>query len=131
MQRYREGAGSQEFAAGRHVVPASRGYHGLRGAADHRPAVPRTPHPRFQPMLTAAQVAETYFLESRHQLLEIAAHFDRYDAAVAREAAGNGRSAGRDEDGRMSRLREALAILAAPRAERERTVALLELFARE
>ena len=47
------------------------------------------------------------------------------------EAAGDGRSAGRDEDGRMSRLREALAILAAPRAERERTVALLELFARE
>ena len=38
-------------------------------------------------MLTPAQVAETYFLESRHQLLEIAAYLDRYDAAVARSGA--------------------------------------------
>jgi hypothetical protein len=31
----------------------------------------------------------------------------------------------------MARLREALAILAAPRADGERTVALLELFAQD
>ncbi len=85
-------------------------------------------------MLTSAHVSENYFLESRHMLLEIAAHFDRYEAAVAREAGGmtNGRAAARPgEDGRMARLREALAILAAPRPEGERTVALLELFAQD
>ena len=86
------------------------------------------------PMLTAAHVSENYFLESRHMLLEIAAHFDRYDAAVAREASRmtHGRTAvGQGVDGRMARLREALAILAAPRANGERTVALLELFAQD
>ena len=58
-------------------------------------------------------------------LLEIAAHFDRYDAAVAREAGGAGGAA------RMARLREAVALLASPRTDRERTVALLELFAQD
>ena len=79
----------------------------------------------FPTMLTAAHVAENYFLESRHMLLEIAAHFDRYDAAVAREDGDAGGAA------RMARLREAVAVLAAPRTDRERTVALLELFARD
>ena len=97
--------------------------------------------PRFQVlqqlvsnMLSAAQIAENYFLESRHMLLEVAAHFDRYDAAVARESGGiaNGRSAaGQGGPGSMARLREAVAILAAPHADRERTVALLELFAKD
>jgi hypothetical protein len=97
--------------------------------------------PRFQVvqqsvpnMLSAAQVAENYFLESRHMLLEVAAHFDRYDAAAARESGGtaNGRAAaGQGGPGSMARLREAIAILAAPHADRERTVALLELFARD
>ena len=85
-------------------------------------------------MLSAAQVAETYFLESRHMLLEVAAHFDRYDAAVARESggAGNGRAAsGQGGAGSMSRLREAIAILAEPQPDRERTVTLLELFAKD
>jgi len=85
-------------------------------------------------MLSAAHVAENYFLESRHMLLEIAAHFDRYDAAVAREAGGmaNGRNAARSTgDARMARLREAVAILAAPHADRERTEALLDLFAKD
>jgi hypothetical protein len=87
-------------------------------------------------MLPAALVAENYFLESRHMLLEIAAHIDRYEAAVAREATpggeakhvGEGRHVG---EHKMARLREALAILAEPRADRERTVALLELFGRD
>jgi hypothetical protein len=85
-------------------------------------------------MLSAAQVAETYFLESRHMLLEIAAHFDRYDAAVARETGGitNGRAAsGPGGIASMARLREAVAILAAPHADRERTETLLELFAKD
>lgn len=81
-------------------------------------------------MLPAALVAENYFLESRHMLLEIAAHIDRYEAAVAREAtpAGGAKHAG---EHKMARLREALAMLAEPRADRERTVALLELFGRD
>jgi len=78
-------------------------------------------------MLTAAQVAENYFLESRHMLLEIAAHFDRYDAAVAREAGG----AGQGGAGRMARLREAITMLADPHHESERTEAMLKLFAKD
>lgn len=79
-------------------------------------------------MLSASQVVDASFLEARHQLLEIAALLDRHDVAVARDAAagGNGRPAG---DPRMAALRQALEILAAPRADRERTIALLELFA--
>ncbi|MFN9368989.1 MAG: hypothetical protein ACK6CT_09520 [Planctomycetia bacterium] len=77
-------------------------------------------------MLTPAQVVDTYFLEARHQLLEIAALLDRHDAALTRAAAagGNGR-----HDARMAALRRALEILAELRTDRERTVALLELFA--
>ena len=41
-------------------------------------------------MLKPSQVVDTYFLESRHQLLEIAAYLDRYDAAVARAGDRNG-----------------------------------------
>jgi hypothetical protein len=89
---------------------------------------------RVPNMLSAAQVAENYFLESRHMLLEVAAHFDRYDAAVARESGGiaNGRVAsGQGGTGSMGRLREAVAILAAPHSDRERTTALLEVFAKD
>ena len=84
-------------------------------------------------MLTSAQVAENYFLESRHMLLELAAHLDRYDAAVARESSGRGiaGATSRAGEGKIARLREAIAMLAAPASGRERTVALLELFARE
>jgi hypothetical protein len=48
-------------------------------------------------MLSPSQVVDTYFLEARHQLLEIAALLDRHDAALARAgAAGNGRQAAAD-----------------------------------
>jgi hypothetical protein len=89
--------------------------------------------PLVSNMLSAAQVAENYFLESRHMLLEVAAHFDRYDAAVARDGGiANGRAgSGEGSTGSMGRLREAVAILAAPHSDRERTVALLELFAKD
>ena len=78
-------------------------------------------------MLTPQQVVETYFLEARHQLLEIAALLDRHDAAVA-HAGANGRPGA--ADAKLAALREALAILAAERSGQERTVSLLELFAR-
>jgi hypothetical protein len=102
-------------------------------------ASPSDPSPELA-MLSPAQVAETYFLESRHMLLEVAAHFDRYEAALARQNghAGNGQpaasqSAGQGADraaAQMARLREALEIVARSAPGSERTVALLELFAR-
>ncbi len=76
-------------------------------------------------MLTPPQVVDTYFLESRHQILEIAALMDRYDAAVERSGAGGSDAAER----KLEVLRRALAIAADPRPAGERTVALLELFA--
>jgi hypothetical protein len=78
-------------------------------------------------MLSPAQVADTYFLESRHQLLEIAAYLDRYDAAVARAGDRNGHAAAADR--KLDVIREALAIIATEKAAQERTISLLELFA--
>ena len=78
-------------------------------------------------MLTPAQVAENYFLESRHQLLEIAAYLDRYDAAVARSGDRNGQAAA--DDKKLAVIRRALEIVAAQKPSQERTIALLELFA--
>jgi hypothetical protein len=77
-------------------------------------------------MLTPKQVIDAYFLEARHQLLEVAALLDRYDAAAAR-AGGPGRP---DGDPRLAALREALAVLADRAPAGERTVTLLELFAK-
>jgi hypothetical protein len=76
-------------------------------------------------MLTPDQVVETYFLEARHQLLEIAALLDRLDAAVAREGRGPGAAA----TAKLAALHGAIAALSAEPPTRERTVALLELFA--
>ena len=76
-------------------------------------------------MLTPDQVVETYFLEARHQLLEIAALLDRLDAAVAREGRGPGAAA----TAKLAALRQAVGTLAVERPAGERTVALLELFA--
>jgi hypothetical protein len=77
-------------------------------------------------MLSPDQVIEAYFLEARHQLLEIAALLDRHDAAVARE----GRPAGPVGAVKLATLRQAIAALGQDRPTQERTVALLELFAR-
>jgi len=79
------------------------------------------------PMLTPAQISETYFLESRHQLLEIAAYLDRYDAAVARDG---GQSGPADAEKKLALIRQALAIVAETKPTQERTVALLDLFAK-
>lgn len=76
-------------------------------------------------MLTPREVLDIYYLEARRDLLEIAALFDRYDAAVARE----GRTA--EDESRRDVLRRALARLAAPAPAPadDRTTELLELFA--
>jgi hypothetical protein len=77
-------------------------------------------------MLSPDQVVEAYFLEARHQLLEVAALLDRHDAAVARE----GRGAGPTAAAKLAVLRQAIAALGDDRPVQERTVALLEIFAR-
>jgi hypothetical protein len=77
-------------------------------------------------MLSPDQVVEAYFLEARHQLLEVAALLDRHDAALARE----GRGAGPAAAAKLAVLRQAIAALGDDRPVQERTVALLEIFAR-
>jgi hypothetical protein len=79
-------------------------------------------------MLTPPQIIENYFLESRHQILEIAAMMDRYDAAMQRSS-GNGAAGGPTTGQKIELLRKALAIAADPKPAGDRTVALLELFA--
>jgi hypothetical protein len=77
-------------------------------------------------MLSPDQVVEAYFLEARHQLLEVAALLDRHDAAVTR----GGRGAGPAAAAKLAVLRQAIATLGDDRPVQDRTVALLELFAR-
>ncbi|MBU6309242.1 MAG: hypothetical protein KJS77_05810 [Planctomycetes bacterium] len=77
-------------------------------------------------MLSPDQVVEAYYLEARHQLLEIAALLDRHDAAVDREGRGPGPAAAT----KLAVLRQAITTLGDDQAGKERTVTLLELFAR-
>ncbi|MFM8735338.1 MAG: hypothetical protein ACKOC8_09110 [Pirellulales bacterium] len=77
-------------------------------------------------MLTPEQVIDTYFLEARHMLLELAALLDRHDAAVARGGSPTGAGA---TAAKLAALRDALTILRDSAAPTERTVALLERFA--
>jgi len=77
-------------------------------------------------MLTPRQIVDASFLEARHMLLEVAALLDRHDAAVAR---GNGTADAAAAE-KLAVLRAALAVLAAEESGGERTVELLELFAR-
>jgi hypothetical protein len=74
-------------------------------------------------MLTPRQVLDTYYLEARRDLLEIATLFDRYDAAVTRE----GRTA--EDESKREVLRRALVRLADPAPADDRTTELLGIFA--
>ena len=74
-------------------------------------------------MLSPQQTLDAYYLEARHDLLEVAALLDRYAAAAAREG-----SAACDES-KLIVLRRALARLADAEAAGEHTPALLEMFA--
>lgn len=73
-------------------------------------------------MLTAQQVIDRYFLETRCQLLEIAATLDRHDAARQ----GDGKSGARDP--RWDKIYQSLDILADRRATPDRAERLLRLF---
>ncbi|MFM9058657.1 MAG: hypothetical protein ACKOSQ_06000 [Planctomycetaceae bacterium] len=82
-------------------------------------------------MLSPRQTVETYFLEARHMLLEVAALLDRHDAAVARDGTARNEAGGDAAAAeKLAVLREALSVLAAERCDGERTVKLLDLFAR-
>ncbi|MGB0291247.1 MAG: hypothetical protein ACPGIA_01570 [Luteolibacter sp.] len=74
-------------------------------------------------MLSSKQVLDTYYLEARRDLLELAALLDRHDAAVAREP-----SAPTADDEKLLMLRRALAHLADKDAPNNRARHLLEMF---
>ena len=74
-------------------------------------------------MLSAPAVLDRYYLETRCQLLELAATLDRLDVAIQRDA---------DEsvagDPRLERLRTTLDMLADREATPDRAERLLRLF---
>jgi hypothetical protein len=75
----------------------------------------------FSCPLSRSEVIETYFLEHRAKLIEIAAFLDRVDRA----GRGPDRDAG-DEDFRLVQFRQCLGILASGHPDRARRV--LEVF---
>lgn len=72
-------------------------------------------------MLTAKQVLDEYFLDTRCMLLEIAATLDRHEAASAR-------AAGEEPDPRLGEIHRSLGILADEHAGANRAEQLLNLF---
>ncbi len=74
-------------------------------------------------MLTADQVVDTYFLDVRCMLLEIAATLDRHDRATD----GKPR-ADTDPEHRWTKVYEALDLIAARGPSRDRAERLLNLF---
>ncbi len=74
-------------------------------------------------MLTAKQVADKYFLETRCMLVEIAATLDRVDRAADRQANGQ---PFRDE--RIELIRKSLAFLANTSSGPNRSEQLLMMF---
>lgn len=76
-------------------------------------------------MLSSQQILDTYYLEARRDLLEIAALLDRYNLALEREDAP-----ALDENEKLTILRRALSQLAdTDSSSSTRTADLLELFA--
>jgi len=74
-------------------------------------------------MQTADQVLDTYFLDARCMLIEIAATLDRHDAALQRAGTPGG-----DPPPRLEKLYESLALLADRNASADRAEQLLRLF---
>ena len=82
-------------------------------------------HIRTKTMLSPQETLDTYYLEARRDLLEIAAFLDRYDRAAEHDG---GKAA--DESKRGSML-EALSLLSQPdHPKANRTEQLLEHFAK-
>ena len=74
-------------------------------------------------MLTAKQVLNEYFLDTRCMLLEIAAMLDRYDEAGKRSGLGED-----NDDPRLEKIHQSLAVLADRTLTSDRSERLLELF---
>ncbi len=74
-------------------------------------------------MLSAPEVLNQYYLETRCQLLEVAATLDRLDLAMRRDANETVAS-----DPRLERLRTTLDLLADRRATPDRAERVLRLF---
>lgn len=74
-------------------------------------------------MLHPQQVIDTYFLENRHMLLEIAAFLDRYDVAMLKHED----SAVHDE--KLVAIQQSLQTLCDSAGDTPRVERLLELFA--
>lgn len=74
-------------------------------------------------MQTPQEILDTYFLDARHELLEIAAMLDRYDHAVGQTHAS-------PSDPRRQRIQEALNILVNTQHE-DRAETLLNVFSEE
>jgi hypothetical protein len=74
-------------------------------------------------MLTAKQVLDNYYLDTRCMLIEIAALLDRYDRAAAK--GGDEAVAGVD---RLDRIYQALTLLAERETTSNRGERLLNLF---
>ena len=74
-------------------------------------------------MLNPQQVIETYFLENRYMLLELAAFLDRYDFAVAKQG---GLVADAEK---LAVIRQSLQVLYGNASDTPRVEQLLELLA--
>ena len=74
-------------------------------------------------MLSAPEVLNRYYLETRCQLLEVAATLDRLDLAIGRDANETVAS-----DPRLERLRTTLDLLADRQATPNRAERVLRLF---
>lgn len=72
-------------------------------------------------MQTPKQVLDSYYLEARCQILEIAAMLDRYDRAHDEES-------GPPDDTRIDRMYESLAVLSHRETATDRSERLLNLF---
>ena len=76
-------------------------------------------------MFSPKETLDTYYLEARRDLLEVAALLDRYDQAVLR----NGQKA--QDESKLKILREAMTLLAkTDHSKANRSEQLLELFSK-
>ena len=82
-------------------------------------------HTRPKTMLSAQETLDTYYLEARRDLLEIAAFLDRYDRAVERDGAKAG-----DESKRESLLEAAKLLSQSDHPQANRAEQLLVHFAK-
>ena len=71
-------------------------------------------------MLDQKQVLDRYYLETRCQLVEIAATLDRFDRAASQGATAN--------DPRIERIYQSLEMLGRSRSTADRSRLLLEMF---